>query len=147
MKQYVNVIECAIEHNGKFLVIQHPPQKDAAGLLAFPGGKIDPSDEVHTPYDVLRATVKREVQEETGINLTDPIEYVLSSTFTTPKGIHVFNVTFYCKLTTKHPNVTIAQNEITSYAWLTPEAIQSAENAAPWLKEYIKVVKRYLDTK
>lgn len=146
MKQYINVVECAIEHDGKFLVIQHPKEKDAADLFAFPGGKIDQKDEKET-YDVFRAAVRREVLEETGLSLKDPIEYVLSSTFTTPNGTHVFNTTFYCRINTTLPNVSIRKGEIVDYAWLTPKEIESKANAAPWLKQYIKVIENYTASK
>ena len=63
MAIYHMVVECAIEHDGKFFIINRPPGKHAAGLLAFPGGKVEYKDS-DLGADILRAAVKREVFEE-----------------------------------------------------------------------------------
>jgi hypothetical protein len=39
-KTYLKVVECAIEHDSKFLVIKRPQGVHAGGMLAFPGGKL-----------------------------------------------------------------------------------------------------------
>ncbi len=44
MQKIVVVVECAIEHKGKFLLIKRPNEGHAGGLLAFPGGKVDFAD-------------------------------------------------------------------------------------------------------
>jgi len=54
MKHYLLIVECAIECNGKFLIIQRPEGKHAGGLLAFAGGKVDEQDET-SRFDILRA--------------------------------------------------------------------------------------------
>ena len=41
MKLYLNIVEVAIEHDEKFLIIKRPEGKHAGGLLAFPGGKVE----------------------------------------------------------------------------------------------------------
>jgi len=41
MKLYLNVVEVAREHDEKFLIIKRPESKHAAGLLSFPGGKVE----------------------------------------------------------------------------------------------------------
>ena len=142
MRLYLNVIECAIEHNDKFLVIEHPPGGHADGLLSFPGGKIDPDDESY-PSDILRAAVKREIFEEVGLTLNDPIEYVFSTFFTGKNDTPIINSTFYCRLNNTLPTVTISPKEIARYAWLTPEEIMSAPNVSEWLRNYIQWIETY----
>jgi 8-oxo-dGTP pyrophosphatase MutT (NUDIX family) len=63
MRLYLNVIECAIDHKGRFLVIEHPAGGYAEGLLSFPGGKVDLADESY-PSDILRTAVKCKIFEE-----------------------------------------------------------------------------------
>lgn len=77
MKHYVIVVECAIECNGKYLIIRRPEGKHAGGLLSFAGGKVEEQDEINN-FDILRAAVKREMLEELGLNLTGNIDYVTS---------------------------------------------------------------------
>jgi hypothetical protein len=36
-KHYLKVVEFAIEHDSKFLIIKRPEGKNAGGLLSFPG--------------------------------------------------------------------------------------------------------------
>ncbi|MCP5322987.1 MAG: NUDIX domain-containing protein [Candidatus Paracaedibacteraceae bacterium] len=142
MKLYLHVIECAIEHHNKFLTIERPAGTYAAGLFSFPGGKVDLQDEVHS-QDILRATVKREILEEVGLNLIDPIEYVFSSYFTAANDIPILNSTFYCKLRETNPTVTPSPREVASYAWLSPDEIYASSNCADWLKDYLTLILDY----
>lgn len=41
---FLAAVECALEHDGKYLFIQRPAGVHAAGLLAFPGGKVEYTD-------------------------------------------------------------------------------------------------------
>lgn len=144
MRLYLNVVECAIEHNGTFLVIEHPSGGYAGGLLSFPGGKVDPSDESY-PDDILRTAVKREIFEEVGLTLIDPIDYVFSTFFVGKNNTPIINSTFYCKLNTL-PVVTVSPREISRYAWMTPDEILSAPNTSDWLKVYIQRIQAYKTT-
>ena len=40
MKLYLKVVEVAIEHDEKFLIIKRPEGKHAGGLLSFPGVRL-----------------------------------------------------------------------------------------------------------
>lgn len=44
-KHYLKVVEVAIEHDSKFLIIKRPEGSHAGGLLSFPGGKVKEIDE------------------------------------------------------------------------------------------------------
>lgn len=142
MKLYLPVIECAIEHNGRFLVIQHPSEGYSGGMWSFPGGKLDTADEVQC-FDVLRAAVKREIFEEVGLTLNDPLHYVFSSYFVGKHQTPIINSTFYCKLTGDAPIVTTNPKEIAGYAWMTSDEILNNPNAASWLKEYIPMIEAF----
>lgn len=142
MKLYLPVVECAIEHNQKFLVIEHPSGKYAEGLLSFPGGKIDAEDEAYTT-DILRASVKREVFEEVGLILEDDIDYVFSSYFVGKNNTPILNSTFYCKLIKTIPSVIASHREVANYLWLSPEEILSKANSSEWLKSYLILIQQY----
>jgi 8-oxo-dGTP diphosphatase len=142
MRLYLTVVECAIEHNEAFLVIEHAPGSHSGGLLSFPGGKVDPKDESY-PNDVLRAAVEREIFEEVGLTLVDPIDYIFSTFFIGKNDTPIINSAFYCKLKNTLPKVTISEREIANYAWMTADEILSAPNASDWLKNYIQRIQTF----
>ncbi len=41
MTKFIAVVECAIEYQGKFMIIERPQGGHAEGLLSFPGGKVE----------------------------------------------------------------------------------------------------------
>ena len=136
MKQYLSVVECAIEHNGTFLVIEHAHGSHAGGLLSFPGGKVAPADESY-PDDILQAAVRREIFEEVGLTLSDPIDYLFSTFFVGKNNTPIINSTFYCNLSMQQ-NVVTSPREIANHWWMRPDEILSAPNASEWLKNYIQ---------
>lgn len=139
MKKYLVVVECAIEFDGKFLIIKQPEGKHAVGLLSFPGGKFDPQDEING-WDVLRCAAKREIFEEVGLTLLDPVQYVSSSYSMDNDEISIIYSTFYCKLNKTIPTVIVAPREVPEYYWMTPEEINSATNSPVWLKKYVELI-------
>lgn len=44
MPLMISNVECAVVCDGRALIIERPKGKHAAGLLAFPGGKVEASD-------------------------------------------------------------------------------------------------------
>lgn len=138
MKQYLIVVECAIECDGKFLIIQRPEGKHAGGLLSFAGGKIDEGDEVNN-FDLFRAGVRREISEELGLTLTGPLNYVTSEYFVDDFGIHVISNLFHYKYDSM-PIVTPCEHEVPMYKWMTKSEIHNAINSPPWLKVLIELI-------
>lgn len=140
MKNYLAVVEVAIEYQGKFLVIKRPAGTEAGGLLSFPGGKVDLVDEQDN-YDILRTAAKREVLEEVGLKLLDPLRYVTSSFFEGAElKVQVINTIFHCVLKKTIPHVVASPREVPEYYWLTAEEINQANNAADWFKKYVAII-------
>lgn len=75
MKNYLVIVECAIECQGKYLIIRRPEGKHAGGLLSFAGGKVEEQDEANG-FDMLHALVRREILEELGLALIGKVEYL-----------------------------------------------------------------------
>lgn len=144
MKHYLVGVQCALEYEGKLLIIKRPPGVHAGGLLAFPGGKVDEFDEPHH-RDVLRSAVRREIKEELGLNLEDPIEYVTSSFFVDSRGISVILSVFYCKLVNTPLTIIPNPDEVPEYYWMNQAEINHAENAPEWLKRYVSLVYNEID--
>lgn len=137
MQKFVVVVECAIEHNGKFLLIKRPAGVHAGGLLAFPGGQVEYKD---GNRDILLQAIKREVLEEVGLDLVDPIHFATSSYFIDSHNEHVLDVIFYCKIKNSSAYVKPSAREVPEYFWLTPYEAQAHKNTPSWLREYIAYV-------
>jgi len=138
MKHYLIIVECAVECNGKYLIIRRPEGKHAGGLLSFAGGKVEEQD-VANSFDVLRAAVKREIWEELGLSLTGKIDYVTSEYFVDSSGICIINNIFHYTYDAA-PKVMPCEREVPWFAWMTKEEIHAAENSPKWLKTLINLL-------
>lgn len=138
MKKYLVIVECAIECQGKYLIIRRPEGKHAGGLLSFAGGKVEEQDEANG-FDMLRAAVKREILEELGLDLIEKVHYITSEFFVDSSGIHSINNLFYYRYD-EMPVVIPCESEVPWFAWMTKEEINSAQNSPEWLKILIKLV-------
>lgn len=134
---FIVVVECAIEHQGKILLIKRPQGVHAAGFLAFPGGKVEYSD---GHRDILLHAVKREVFEEVGLELLDPIQFLTSSYFIDSYNKPVLDVIFYCKLESSSALVKPSLREVPEHFWLTRDEIEVHNDAPEWLKHYISYI-------
>lgn len=138
MKNCLNIVECAIERDGKFLIIKRPIDKDAGGLLAFPGGKVDAQDAVDGG-DILKFATKREILEEVGIVLLDPLTYITSD-FTDMYSAPLIISIFHCVIEKTNPTVIPSPREVPEYYWMTPEEINQAQHSPDWLKKYVALI-------
>ena len=104
--------------------------KQAPGVLAFPGGKVEIGD---GPDSVLEAAVRREVGEETGVTVAPELKYVRSSTFTMDDGTPVVDVLFLGTYKAGTPAIT-APEEVADIRWMTAEEVLSHEGTPAWLR-------------
>jgi 8-oxo-dGTP pyrophosphatase MutT (NUDIX family) len=141
MKLYLKVVEVAIEHDAKFLIIKRPEGKHAGGLLSFLGGKVEEIDE-HNEWDILRLAAKREILEEVGLDLKDELKYIISNYFVDNIGAHVIDTIFHCKIEKTDLAINASACEVHEYYWLTEEEINQARNAPEWLKKYVQYIRR-----
>ncbi len=84
-KLFKVVITAIVVKDGKYLVLQRAAwEKKFPSRWTVPGGKLDTEDYIHLPkdtpdywYNVLERTLRREVKEEAGIEISN-IRYVTS---------------------------------------------------------------------
>jgi 8-oxo-dGTP diphosphatase len=143
MKLYLNVVEVAIEHDEKFLIIKRPEGKNAGGLLAFPGGKVEGIDE-QNEWDILRLAGKREILEEVGLDLKDDLKYITNNHFVHDSGAHVIKTIFHCKIEKTNLTINASPLEVAEYYWLTDKQIHHAHNALYWLKKSVQYIRQGL---
>lgn len=140
MDKFLVVVECAIEFKGKFLFIKRPKGVHAEGLLAFPGGKVE-LDDGKKNGDVLIQAIKREVLEEVGVNLIDPIQFLTSSLFKDLHNTQVLDVIFYCNIKNS-TEIKPSLREVPEYYWLTISEVLDHKDTPVWLKTYISYLNK-----
>lgn len=98
----VNANVVIYRDDGRFLLIQRAPHvKVWPGKWATPGGGMSSEEYIDTEATYgngwhlpLHESLKREVREETGLEIGDP-QYLLHYTFVRPDGVPVFGMVFY----------------------------------------------------
>ncbi len=143
MPNFLAVVECAIEHEGKYLMIRRPEGIHAGGLLAFPGGKVDYEDG-SGHQNILINAVKREVFEEIGLDLVDPIQFATSSYFIDTYQQHVLDIIFCCRLKKTKIEIIPSEKEVPEYFWLSSQEILAHDKAPEWIERYISIINNLL---
>jgi 8-oxo-dGTP pyrophosphatase MutT (NUDIX family) len=105
-----NVSGCFCEVKGEFLLLKRREEKSHADKWALPGGK---EDEGETSKDAML----RENLEETGIDISDRVNFFKTVYEKYPEGDFVYNI-FHAVLDTK-PQVKLSV-EHSDFVWVTP---------------------------
>ena len=130
---YIVNVEVAVYHQGRYLAITRSAAEEiGAGDISFPGGKVDLSISME---DILEETARREVLEETGVVLSDPIAYVESHTFGTLEH-PVLDVVMLAR--TDRGAIVPSPDEVERAEWLSFEEMQSHPLVQPWTKESLR---------
>ncbi|RLQ97462.1 NUDIX hydrolase [Falsibacillus albus] len=135
---YIVNVEGAIHHDGRWLLIERSKHEEhAAGMLSLVGGQCEIEE---NSTDILERTLKREIFEEVGIEVSN-LQYVNSSTFMTDSGIHVMDIVFLCDhySGTAYPK---SPHEVEAVFWMTTEEILQRPDLPPYLKENVKLADR-----
>ncbi|MFS0752089.1 NUDIX hydrolase [Oceanobacillus sp. 1P07AA] len=129
-------VEAAIYNRGKWLIISRSEQEShAGGLLSLVGGKVEYSE---IELDVLENALKREVMEEVGIVVNNPV-YIYSNYFTFDSDKHVVNIVFACSYQEENERPIInSEEEIDEIQWMSSEEINQNSKAPIHLKESIQ---------
>lgn len=130
---YVVNVDGAVVRDGEYLLIRRAESEThAAGLLGFPGGKLEapPGSD-----DVIEATVRRELREEVGIEVGD-VSYVHSSTFEDDGGSSCLNIITHCEYSGGEPRPR-DPDEVASIHWLSPAEIRNNGAVPPFTEKYV----------
>lgn len=138
MDEYAHVVnvDVAVLRDGEYLFVERAASEEhAAGLLSFPGGTLEdpPADE-----DAVAATARREVREETGVEVT-VTEYVTSTTFTADTGNEVLNLVVRAGYAGGEAHVREPE-EIAAVHWLTPAEVRAHEGVPRFVERYVDAV-------
>ena len=136
-EMFVVNTQCAVFRGERILMIvrgqgvQHSP-----GVLAFPGGKVEIED---GPADILETAVRREVLEETGITVSDDLEYVRSASFSMNDGTPVVDVLFMGEYREGESRIA-DPDEVADIRWMTADEVLAEDETPPWLKDAINLL-------
>ncbi|TMW73453.1 NUDIX hydrolase [Alteribacter natronophilus] len=141
---FVVNVEGAVHSDGKWLMIRRSDKEDhASGMIALPGGK---AEREGNTSDILERTVKREIEEETGVLVHDKLTYVHNTSFVTEKGIHVVDIVFLCKYKSGEASAK-DPNEVSEVLWMTAEEILEDPFIEIWPKNSIRFARQKLSGK
>ena len=131
---FVVNVEGAIQRNGKWLLILRSEKEEhAGGTLSLVGGKCELEG---FSSDILERTLKREIFEEVGCEVTG-ITYVNSSSFVTDSGINVIDIVFLCQHHSNEPYPK-SSDEVDEVLWLSTSEIFANTKVPEYLKHNIK---------
>ncbi|MGG4489855.1 NUDIX hydrolase [Metabacillus idriensis] len=137
---FVVNVEGAIHNDDRWLLILRSENEEhAGGTLSLVGGKCELEG---FSTDILERTLKREIFEEVGCEVTD-LKYVNSSSFVTESGINVIDIVFLCKHKSGEPYPKCSQ-EVDDIIWLTTSEILANTELHEYLKNNIKQAERVL---
>jgi len=111
--------------DGKHLITKRAEwEKAFPGKWTVPGGKLEVKDYKDRPkdtsnhwYNILEDLLKREVKEETGVNIKN-IKYLTSMTFIRSDNIPVLVISLYCDYDSGEVRLS---EDMTDYAWVSLE--------------------------
>lgn len=128
--QFVVNVAAAVYRSGEYLLVERAAGEDhAAGELSLVGGTVEQEE---GGDDVLAATARREVREETGVEVGE-VAYVTSATFEDDEGSPCVNVVFLGRH--ESGNGAIREpDEMAAVHWLAPDELA---DASPWTRSYV----------
>ncbi|MBZ0321150.1 MAG: NUDIX hydrolase [Anaerolineae bacterium] len=128
---FTAAVEGAIIHEGRYLMIVRSEHEDhAAGVLAFPGGSVEPGDDEPS---ILEKTLRREIREETSVTIGDELVYLESTRFPMDDGRQAVLVTFMCRYASGTPTV-VDPLEVAEVGWMAASEILNHAKTPSWLR-------------
>jgi 8-oxo-dGTP pyrophosphatase MutT (NUDIX family) len=115
------------EKGREYLITKRAPTKKAwPNKWTVPGGGLETGDymgsdatyaNTESPqwYNAVEATLRREIKEEVGLDVTD-IQYLLDLAFIRPDGIPAIVLSFYCKYA---GGDIVLDEDAVDFAWIT----------------------------
>jgi 8-oxo-dGTP pyrophosphatase MutT (NUDIX family) len=119
------------------IVVRGAGESYMPGALSFPGGKVEGTQ---NEDDVFEETLRREIWEETGVQVADEMVYVESHSFVA-EGDPVVDVVFLCRYESGEA-VAADPDEVAAVRWMTAQEILDRPQTAPWTRRSIEMAEK-----
>jgi 8-oxo-dGTP diphosphatase len=134
-KFHIVAVKAWVKKGDKYLLARRGMNEvHMPGIWSIPGGKVDECGET---VNTLQDTIKREVQEEVGIEITEEIDLVFNNTFKRSDGASVVGLTFLCHWKSGEATPLEDTSEI---GWFTLNELLGMEEVEDFLKREIKML-------
>jgi ADP-ribose pyrophosphatase YjhB (NUDIX family) len=134
MELQVGVKALLKNKEGKYLLLKKSKKKypSMRGWWDMPGGRIDPGTS-------LFENLKREIKEETNLDLRKEPKLIAAQDILHMPGKHVIRLTYIGTIDpSAGSGLVIDTSEIEEYAWLTLEEIKNHEDLDIFLQELLE---------
>ena len=141
-KKYSVIVNGVVIKDNKILLAQRSvKEKHVPGHWSPPGGKLE---ENGTVWQALEKTVKREILEETGVEVEDEMHLLVNNTFNHEEDdLLVISNVFLCQYKSGEPKPL---EDTTAVAWISENEIDDYEFTHQNVKNYIIKAFEYLKT-
>ena len=133
----VNVEGAILRGERYLMILRGENESHAAGTLSMPGGKVE-LDEIGN--DVLETALKREIQEEVGLEVSD-MGYLESKSFVADDGERVVDLVFLCSCEEGEAIIGDPE-EVAEVHWLTAQEVYAHPKTPPWIRQSIEKAER-----
>jgi 8-oxo-dGTP diphosphatase len=94
-KTHLILVNAVVEKDGKILVSQRSfEETHQPGSWTVPGGKVERTE--GNVWNIIEETLKKEIMEETGVEIKDDAQLLTNNTFIRSTGQHVVALVFLC---------------------------------------------------
>jgi len=138
---HVIAVSAIVQKKDKFLIAKRAcSDPQAGGDWSFPGGKV----ESEIGKNIIEATLKKKILEETGVEITNEIALIYNDGFIRVSGHHVVMLTFLCQYKSGEAQPLEDQEEV---AWKTLNELKEMETILPeYTKNRLEALKKFLKT-
>ena len=122
------LVKAWLERDGRFLLARRSATElQAPSAWALPGGKVEPRE----CRGILMEELRREVQEEVGLEIEGDGRLVYDNCFLRADGAFVVGLTFLCRVKDGDAQ---ALSDTTRVDWFDLQELASFDEAEPWLR-------------
>jgi len=135
--KYIVNVEGVVVRDGHCLIAVRGEEEYAPGGLALPGGEVEGAG---SRDGILEETLRREILEETGIEVHAEMEYLKSSSFVA-EGDPVVDGVFLCRYRVGTPSIA-DPGEVAAIRWMTFQDAAAHPEISPWTRDSLDRAER-----
>ncbi|MCA9379784.1 NUDIX hydrolase [Candidatus Dojkabacteria bacterium] len=141
-KFHIVAVKAWVKKGDRYLLARRSMEElHMPGAWSLPGGKVENDEDT---IDILQKTLKREIFEEVGLEITNEIELLFNNTFKRSDGSSVVGLTFFTHWKSGEAEPLEETSEV---EWFTIEELLGMDDIEYFLKREISVLDKYHNLK